>query len=145
MRKIMLLLLPIAALGFAPAPVFREKPNDPDAVLRRFEGDWRVVSCRSGGRNVMVGTTFRIRVEKDRWRFIEGTPAVQPIPFTIALDTLSKPMRIDWRKGGSHLKGIFALSGDRLHYSWRMADSGYPQSLSAPAPEDCVLEAEREK
>lgn len=54
-------------------------------------------------------------------------------------------MRIDWREGGSHLKGIFELKGDRLHYSFRSATQDYPRSLTAPAPEDYVLEVEREK
>ena len=145
MGKVPLLLLAIAALGFAPAPVFRERPNDPEAVLRRLQGGWRGVSYRNGGQNHMVGTPFRVHLEKDGWRFFVGTPPGQTNAYTITLDTKTNPMRIDWREGGTHLKGIFVLSGDKLHYSFRTATLDYPQSLTAPAPEDYVIEVEREK
>ena len=140
MRKILLLLLPIAALGFAPAPVYREKPSDPDAVLRRLQGGWRGVSYRQANDFV-----FRVQVEKDRWRFFVGSPPTQATAFTITLDTKTNPMRIDWRRDRVHLKGIFVLSGERLIYIWRDSTQGYPQSLTAPAPEDCVVEVQREK
>ena len=144
MRMILLLLLPIVSLGFAPAPVFRERPNDPDAVLHRLQGGWRGVSYQHGGQNQMVGTPFRVHLEKDRWRFFVGTPSSQTNVYSITLDTKANPMRIDWREGGSHLMGIFELTGDRLHYSFRTSRE-YPRSLTAPAPEDYVIEVEREK
>ena len=145
MRKTLLSLLSLAMLGFAPAPVFREKPNDPDAVLRRLQGGWRGVSYSQGGKDIMGGAAFRMQVEKDTWRFFNGTPSRESNSYTISLDTKANPMRIDWRNGGTHLKGIFVLSGDKLHYSYRQPDKGYPTSLTAPASEDYVIEAKREK
>ena len=145
MRKTLLLLLPIAALGFAPAPVYRERPNDPDAILRRLQGGWRGVSYHQGKRNNMLSSPFRVHLDKDRWRFFTGTPPTQTNIYTITLDTKANPMRIDWRDKGTHLVGLFELSGDRLRYSFRSAGNGYPQSLSEPAPEDYVIEVEREK
>jgi uncharacterized protein (TIGR03067 family) len=144
MRTI-LLALSIAALGFAPAPVFRERPDDPEADLRRFQGSWRAVSYRNSGGYQMIDSSFRLRVEKDGWRMFAGAPPVQTNAYTITLDTRTTPMRIDWRGGGIHLEGIFTLSGDRLHYSYRSSTLGYPRSLDAPGPEDAVIEVEREK
>ena len=144
MRTIFL-LLSIAALGFAPAPVYRERPNDADTVHRRFQGGWRGVSYKHGGQDLMLGSPFRVHLEKDRWRFFVGAPPTQTNIYTITLDTKSNPMRIDWREGGTHLRGIFELTGDRLHYSFRTSAKDYPRSLTAPDPEDYVIEAEREK
>ena len=140
-----LLLLSMVALGFAPAPVFRERPDDAEAILRRLQGGWRGVSYKSRSQDQLVGTPFRVQLDKDRWRFFTGTPSTQTNIYTITLDTKANPMRIDWREGGSHLVGLFELSGDRLRYSFRSAGNGYPQSLTAPAPEDYVIEVEREK
>ena len=145
MRKILLLLLPLAALGFAPAPVFREKPSDPDAVLRRLQGGWRGVSCKKGGRSLFIGIPFRTQLDKDHWRSYYGKPPRQTSSLTIAIDTKSEPMRIDWRGEGVHIKGIFSLSGDKLRYVYSPPNMGYPQSLTAPAPEDYFFELDREK
>src|SRR5665213_12752 len=145
MRKTLFLLLSLAALGFAPAPVFREKPDDPESILRRLQGGWRGISYQNSGRTLYAGTPFRVHLKKDRWGFFFGEPSRQTSTYTITIDTKSKPMRIDWSEGGVRLKGIFDLSGDKLHYSYRLSGRGYPQSLAAPAPDDYVIEAEREK
>ena len=108
MRKaILLLLLPV--LGFAPAPVFRERADDPDVISRKLQGGWRGVSYQNRGENQLVGSPFRVHLEKDHWRFFTGSPPSQTNRYTITLDTKSNPMRIDWREGGSHLVGLFEL------------------------------------
>ena len=144
MQMPLLLLLPLA-LGFAPAPVFRERPNDPEAILHRLQGGWRGVSYSQGGQKQLVGTPFRVHLDKDHWRFFTGSPSVESNLYTITLDTKSNPMRIDWRNGKTHLVGLFQLTNHRLRYSFRYAGNGYPQSLAEPAPEDYVIEVEREK
>jgi uncharacterized protein (TIGR03067 family) len=143
MRKPLLLLLPLAALGFAPAPVYRERPDDREVILRRLQGDWRGVAFKQDGRDLYAGILFRVSLEKDRWKFSTGNGAGSH--YTIALDTKAKPMRIDWREGSTHLVGLFEVSGDGFRYSFRDAAKGYPQSLTNPEAGDYVVELVRAK
>ena len=143
MRKALLILLPLAALGFAPAPVYRERPNDREAILRRLQGGWRGVAFKQDGRDLFAGTPFRVSLEKDRWKFSTGNGAASH--YTIALDTKAKPMRIDWREVDTHLVGLFEVSGDGFRYSFRDAAKGYPQSLTTPEADDYVVDLVREK
>ena len=140
-----LFLVSIVALGFAPAPVFRERADDPEVILRRLQGGWRGVSYRNQGQDQIVGTPFRVQLDKDQWRFFTGTPPTQTNSYTITLDTKATPMRIDWREGGSHLVGLFELKGDRFSYSFRSAGTGYPSSFANLEAQDYVIVVEREK
>ena len=139
-----LLLLSFALLGFAPAPVFRERPDDPESLLRKLQGGWRGVTYRHAGQDQLTGTPFRVHLEKDRWRFLVGSPPNETNVYTITLDTKANPMRIEWRTNETSLLGLFALTGDRLRYSFRTAKE-YPRSLTTPDPDDWVIEVEREK
>lgn len=146
MRKTLLLLLPVAALGFAPAPVFRERPTDPEAVLKRLGGRWRNVLYEKDGQDMAGGVPYQNRIEADHWEVFTGTPLQRTENYTIVLDTKSVPMRIDWveRDGPGRSKGIFELKGEEIRYSFRPAVNGYPSSLAAPAAEDNVVILVRE-
>ena len=70
MRLTLLLLLPIAALGFAPAPVFRDNDRDPALVLRQFQGTWKMPRYDRGGLTMIrANEVYTVEIKKDQWTF----------------------------------------------------------------------------
>ena len=81
----------VASLGFAPAPVFRERP-DPKGLLKRLQGTWELKT--PSGR---VSTLARIK--DDTWTYIFVTNGVESegSPTEIILDARGNPVKLDLR------------------------------------------------
>ena len=154
MRLTLLLLLPIAALGFAPAPVFREKPNDPESVLKCLQGDWAMPRYEQNGRTrISNGEAYMVKIEKDLWTFYHshnGGPLTKSMSYTLKLDPKATPAEIDFLDYLStptyRLLGVYELKGDTLRIAFRTntgANMDRVRSLATPAPNDYVIELQR--
>ena len=95
MRRTTLLLVSLVGttLGFAPAPVFRERPDAPDAALKRLQGTWVVSQYEQDGQTIFAkGEAFEIKIEKDRWTFFLSR-AGRPVTTTIFTTKLAPKAR----------------------------------------------------
>jgi uncharacterized protein (TIGR03067 family) len=117
MRRVLPLLI-VLCLGFAPAPVYREKPTTPTG-LKALQGKWQLVYCRSGGEPQEFAVDTTITVNDRRMESVEGKSGMG---FAITLDGGVRPAGID-RKivtgGGEALdgftfRGIYKIEGDTL-------------------------------
>ena len=153
MRRLLFSLLSIVALGFAPAPVFRERPDDPEAVLKRLQGTWMVSRYEQGGQTIFAkGEAFEIKIEKDRWTFFlsrDGLPVTTSSSFALKLDTRGSPAEIDIMSDANKmymLNGVYHLKGDTLTIVYRVNANGNKdraRHLTKLAPGDCLMQLER--
>ncbi len=142
-----------ATLGFAPAPVFRERPDDPDAVFRRLQGTWAVSRNEEGGQTrIPMGQAFTIKFEKDQWTFLRsenGGPLIKSDRHTLKLDPKATPAEIDFIFSATkevRFCGVYELKGDTLRIAFRSTANGTKgraKDLSNPAPGDWFMQLER--
>jgi uncharacterized protein (TIGR03067 family) len=147
------LLLLIAALGFAPAPVFRERPDDPVAVLKRLQGTWTVPRYELGGRTAYSkGEAYTIEIEKDRWTFfrsVNGSPLVKLSSHTLKLDPKATPAEIDLIATHDPMfifSGVYELKGDTPKFVFRTDTHGKKnraKDIINPGPGTFFMQLER--
>ena len=155
MRRTSLLLVGLAGvgLGFAPAPVFRERADDPAVVLRRLQGFWTVSRNEQGGRiQIPEGQAFTIQFEKDRWSFyrsLNGGPLIWCDSYALELDPRATPTELDFvhpatKKHKFH--GVYDLKGNTMKIVFRdnaNGTKGRAKDLVNPAPGDWFMQLER--
>ena len=154
-RTVLLLVLLVGSvLGFAPAPVFRERPDDSKAVLRRLQGTWTVSRYEQGGRTVYgKGEAYTIVIEKDHltyFRALNGSSLVKWNSLTLKLDPNPTPAEIDLIS--SHdpniiLSGVYDLKGDTLRMVYQINTDGKKdreKALVNPSPKSYFMQLERQ-
>lgn len=100
------------ALVFALSVQLSADDKDKDKELKRFAGDWLMVSVTSDGMTIKDAD----KLERQVWRF-EGTK-LTPLEnkddvATITLDPAAKPATIDIKdKAGETVLGIYKFTGD---------------------------------
>jgi uncharacterized protein (TIGR03067 family) len=148
MRKILLLLLPIAALGFAPAPVYRGNDLDPAYVLKRLQGTWAMPRYDRNRRTMILASeVYTVKIEKDQWTFFisrNGGSLIKSSTFTLKLDSKAVPAEIDFAQGKTRtFLGVYDLKGDTLKIVFRATKDGRARDLTNPARGDEFLQLER--
>jgi uncharacterized protein (TIGR03067 family) len=128
MRRVIPLFV-IGSLGFAPAPVYRARP-DQTTDLERMQGGWVRVSLMIDGKRreeavgsivpTIKGDTLSFAAPSDRWR--------------LTLDATKTPKRIESRQIGAAnaagFMGIYKLEGDRFIVCWRSGKTEADRSAS---------------
>ena len=140
-----------AALGFAPAPVFRENYRDPAFVLKQLRGTWAMPRYdRNGATMISAGEAYTVKIEKDLWTFYRsqnGGPLMKSSSYTLKLDPKTTPAEIDFIGSGTYrLLGVYELKADKLKITFRITtemDKSRVKSLTKPDPGDYLLELER--
>jgi uncharacterized protein (TIGR03067 family) len=114
-------LLVVLSVGFAPAPVYRERPDSIKVDLEALQGEWQSVNCSLEGGEPTVGGGDDTAVYRgDRMsRLHKGVVNAR---WVIALDPSKEPRRMD-------LKGvevpdqtvlcIYRIDGDTLTFAFR--------------------------
>jgi uncharacterized protein (TIGR03067 family) len=106
-----------ASLGFAPAPVFRERP-DPKGLIRQMQGTWELnTSVGPGGRRSTL-----VRIKDNTWTYVfvtnevesEGTPTEITLGSERDLTTLDLRMRNPDPGVPFVLRGIVKIEGKVL-------------------------------
>ena len=117
-RRTIAVALLIASLSFAPAPVFRERPNTKD-MLQRLQGTWDL--------NVADGPNSRrstlVRIKGDTWTYVfvtngvesEGSPSKIILGIERGLTTLDLELRQPGPGVTPHvLRGLVKVEGKLL-------------------------------
>ena len=111
-----------ACLGFAPAPVYRERP--PSGLLREMTGRWET-DC-----DVLV-------VTKDKWVFHRPNGLVS-LEWRMKFDPDQTPATFDIQlistagERAAWVLGIVKVEGDTLTYAYcHVPDAGRPKSFDA--------------
>ena len=147
------LLLAAAALGFAPAPIYKENARDPASVLKRLQGSWAMPRYESGGRNMInPGEAYTVIIEKDQWTFWRsrnGGPLMKSSTYTLKLDPKTNPAEIDFFQSKTYsLLGSYDMSGDTVKIVFRVTNDDKrdrARDLATPGPGDYYLQLERKR
>ena len=157
----------VAPLGLAPPPVFRERPDDSESVLRRLQGTWSMSRFEIRGRTVNgEGEVFTIRIENDLWTSFHsanGSRVSEMDRFTLKLDPKASPAEIDFTHRSLPVgwRGVYSLKGDTLKIVFREYDLKgdtakilYPPNVNGkkdrarnlldPGPRDYFMQLERD-
>jgi uncharacterized protein (TIGR03067 family) len=114
-----------ASLGFAPGPVYRERP---DELLGKMLGKWEAQKAYAHN-----NVTPILVVGKDTWAFscgeVAGVESPTFPPWRSVLDSRSRPATIDLRTAdgsGIWLRGIVKVEGDTLIFFYCVASKNDP-------------------
>jgi uncharacterized protein (TIGR03067 family) len=142
MRRVVPLLF-VLSLGFAPAPVYREKPSANDNEMKKLQGDWKLIVGTRGGLPLPPGQITGVRLGAGRLElFGNGLGA-----WTMSVDSSKTSKRFKAVNRGEVIEGTYSLDGDRLTVSYR---SNYwitvkLNGIGSDAPPDTVLILTRSK
>ena len=147
------LLLAVTALGFAPAPIYKENGRDPATVLRRLQGSWAMPRYEMAGRTMISpGEAYTVIIEKDQWTFWRsrnGGPLMKSSTYTLKLDPKTNPAEIDFFQSKTYsLLGSYDMSGDTVKIVFRVTDDekrDRARDIVTPAPGDYSLQLERKR
>jgi len=118
--RLVVALVVLSALAFAPAPFPRSKRIDRGAInLDRFQGLWKAESFETviqGGRQRHTGwERTQVRVEGDRWTYLEGGSLNAAYRIRIARNS---PAAIEFYslgdKGDLSMRGLIRRREDRI-------------------------------
>ena len=152
MRRTSLLLVGLVGttFGFAPAPVFRERPDDSAAVLKRLQGTWAVSRSEQGRTMLSQGGAHTIKIEKDVWTYFYAQnigPGTQRFSYSLKIDPKSTPAEIDCIRSETYmLNGVYELKGDTLKVVFRRNEGGKKdraKDLIHPGASDYFMLLER--
>jgi uncharacterized protein (TIGR03067 family) len=141
----------LAALGFAPAPVFKESARTAASDLARLQGTWAMPRYEQNGRTMIsMGEAYTVKVEKDQWTFYRsqnGGPLTKSSSYALRLDPKTAPAEIDFIQSKTYvLLGVYDLKGDALKIVFRVNGDGKKdrvKDLANPAPTDYLIELRR--
>ncbi len=155
MRTLLFLLLPIVALGFAPAPVFRERPDDPEVVLRQLQGTWTVPRYERCARTVfLMGEAYIAKIEKDQWTFSiseNDGPFTASTSCRLKLNPKASSPEVDIIGSDDppfRFCGVYDLKGDTLKIVFRDnsdGKEGRAKDIINPGPGDWFMQLERQR
>ena len=144
MRGIASVFIVLSSLAFAPAPVYRAKP-DKRTDLDKLQGEWVRVSLFTDGKRheeavgsvvpTIKGDTLAFGSPGDTWR--------------LTLDATKSPKRFDGRRLESDMcfVGVYELKGDNLVVCWHLSasENNRPASFDPAQPGVWVHVYERKK
>ena len=90
-----LALLVTASLGFAPAPIYRERRGSPEDELKNLQGRWLLVSRKRGG-NSPSHAVHAVVVKGNQWTFFDKA-GTWHASWLLSLDVKNSPKHIDMR------------------------------------------------
>ena len=151
MRKILLSLLSIAALGFAPAPVYRERPNGPETILRRLQGSWEITRYEYNDVSVhpawVSGYAVVVRDKMTFFRRMGEGRVLEETTFTLRLDPKADSPEIDFVEREDYVfRGVYELNGGRLKVVFRLnaeGKFGRATNLDKPGRDEWLRHFER--
>jgi uncharacterized protein (TIGR03067 family) len=134
-------------LGFAPAPVFKKRPLDPD----RLEGTWDVTLYdQCGQSHLSSGLAYTVEIEKDQLTFFwsqNGGPLERSPSFTLRLDPKATPAEIDFIQDGMNIySGVYCSKAGRLEIVYQATSDRTKyraKDLGHPAPTNYHMRLER--
>jgi uncharacterized protein (TIGR03067 family) len=121
MRRVVPLLI-VLSLGFAPAPVYREKPVAATTDLKALQGDWKA-TLYNGEDPAIYWKGFKLIVRANRATFhtARGKAGLDGPTWVFTTDTRASPKAItlrDQEKPFEYFyRCIYRLEGDRLTLS----------------------------
>ena len=144
MRRIVSVFIVLSSLAFAPAPVYRAKP-DRRTDLEKIQGEWVRVSILTDGKRheeavgsvvpTIKGDTMAFGSPNDTWR--------------LTLDATKSPKQFDGRRLESdmYFVGVYKLEGDSLVVCWHLSksESDRPASFDPAQPNVWLHVFERKK
>ena len=141
-----LVLLGIASLGFAPAPVYRERRGSAEDELKNLQGRWLLVSRTRGGKRVTNHVAYAVQISGDRW-VLSSKDGTFRSSRTFSLDVKQSPKHIDMRSDGvpSTRCCIFQLEGDTLKHAYPAEKERRPRDFSGDNSKWSVDVYRREK
>src|SRR5262245_34502311 len=133
MRTCLLLIVAVAACGFAPVP-----PPRPTRVpdMARLSGSWLMQRYQDGERDMSNGRQLRVVIDKEKWAFhiTEGKAAERPgSSYLMTVDPKAEPPLFVWlgRDRKRQYIGSYQLKGDVLSVVFRSAPEG-PEAPQRP-------------
>ena len=120
------LLLLMASLGFAPAPIYRAERDPNTVAMRSLAGDWHLHYMRVGDNVIDDGMATWV-IDKGRMKNPAGGSVID-----ITLDATKDPKHFDfcivdlkW-----HHKGIYQLKGNTLTVYFHFGRDGRPTDFA---------------
>jgi uncharacterized protein (TIGR03067 family) len=138
MRAVVLFVVAVGSLAFAPAPFPRSAQREGGDDLKKLQGTWVRTSLNGKPENVTA------HVKGDRMLYDSKDDA-----WVITLDTSHKPKRVDFVRvdGKMNFRGVYRLEGDTFTYSLLMNvnDADRPLDFEATRPGAWVGVYKRQK
>ena len=144
--------LALATLGFAPAPIFKEKYQDSKAVSKRVQGMWAMPRYEYNGRTMISkGEVWTVKIEKDQWTVLtseNGGPLTRSSTSTVKFNPKAMTPEIDLTSGTEYVyHGIYELKGDTMKLIFRAnrdGSAGRARDLTRPSDFDHLMQLERQ-
>lgn len=128
--RLLLVLLAIAVLGFAPAPFPKPaRPGKDSSDLSKLQGTWDVVEYLYQGRR-SLSEPAQVRISGDRFEFIVRGEVRSK--WVVLLDPKTSPRTLDRRIGDDSrglLRGIYRFDGDKLILCHECATAQRPRGF----------------
>jgi uncharacterized protein (TIGR03067 family) len=141
-------LLLVASLGFAPAPVYKERRDSSDDDPKNLQGRWLLVSRTRDGKTPSHSAHV-VEIRGNRWTLYNKTGTWSSVfDFTLAVKTSPRQidMQHDKHKGRSGtIHGIYKVKGDRLDFAFTMDAGPRPTDFRGDSPKAYVDVYRREK
>lgn len=146
--RLLLLLITLTLVGFAPAPLPRRgKAVAHPLDLRSLHGRWKVVSLWRYGQNAQISYRIdvwrEIRIEQGQWKFCsEENGALTPKTiYKLAIDTTQTPAAIDFLRltdSKPWMMGIVQMKDGKLEVLYKPSATERPTNFENP-PADFYL------
>jgi RNA polymerase sigma-70 factor (ECF subfamily) len=117
--RLLVPLLAVLLMAFAPAPLPKANRGGPNADLKALQGSWETVSLNLTGAKVdrTPGIDVTVFAGRHVSCVVSGKIATE---WTLLLDPAATPKVLDLRnKRGQVLRGIYHLEGDTLTLCYR--------------------------
>jgi uncharacterized protein (TIGR03067 family) len=147
-NRIVVCLLALSAVAFAPAPFPKaSRPGPPNEItVTTFQGTWRVTgmsrALRDGKHSPHKWDVTHIRIRDDEWTFMDGdTPNTS---YRITINNLQQPAGLDFynRSGGNGEapgKGIIRRKGDVVEILYSFGNVSRAVSFDPPTVNHWIL------
>ena len=141
-----LALLVTASLGFAPAPIYRERQGSPENELKDLQGKWILVSRMCGGKKITNHVAYTVQISGNRW-VLSSKDGKFRNSRTFSLDVKQSPKHINMRIDGREYSecNIYELKGDKLEYAYTSNKGLRPLDFRGDSPKWSVDVYRREK